>query len=81
MSAERKQQTMGDRIRDRRIELELTQEELAFEMGIGQDGVSKLETRGTNSIRALERVARALDDSPARLAWGDSWPLGVNPPA
>lgn len=64
-------QTMGDRIRDRRIEVELTQEELADEMGTTQAFVSKIEKLGCNSLRRIAQVAAALDCRPSWIAWGD----------
>lgn len=64
-------QTMGDRIRDRRIEVELTQEELAEEMGTTQAFISKVEKHGCNSLRRIAQIAAALDCRPAWIAWGD----------
>jgi transcriptional regulator with XRE-family HTH domain len=61
---------IGARIRQRRIELGLTQQELAECMSSTQDAISKLENIGPRSIATLERIATALDATPHWLGWG-----------
>ncbi|NEC12085.1 helix-turn-helix transcriptional regulator [Streptomyces sp. SID8014] len=53
---------LGDRIRERRMWRNLTQEKLAELAGISRDTVQRIE-RGTNDPRYsdLARIARALD--------------------
>lgn len=56
------QRELGDRIRQRRMEQNLTQANLAFESGIHPTYIGSLETGGRNpSIDLLARLARALD--------------------
>jgi transcriptional regulator with XRE-family HTH domain len=55
--------TVGERIRTRRLELGLSQRELASE-GVSYAYISRLETNGrTASIRALRKLAAKLDVS------------------
>ena len=66
--------TLGQRIRERREELGMTQEGLAMKMGYNsRASVNKVETdaRGL-SIDLIEKYAKALDCDPAYLAcWQD----------
>jgi len=56
------QRELGDRIRERRHELDLTQAELAFESDIHYSYIGSLEAGGRNpSIDLLARLAKALD--------------------
>ena len=57
--------TVGDRIKDRRIELGLLQEELAERAGyVGKSAISKIEHSGNNiSMKLVRRMAAALDCS------------------
>ncbi|MEV0917811.1 helix-turn-helix transcriptional regulator [Streptomyces sp. NPDC049967] len=61
-------QHLGDRIRDRRMSCNLTQEALADRAGISRDTVHRVE-RATNNPRLsdLLRIARALDTRLAEL--------------
>lgn len=63
--------TTADRIRKRRIELGMTQEELAKKMKLsGKSAVSKIESAGNYiSMKQLERYADGLECSIAYL-WG-----------
>ncbi|NBB69503.1 MAG: helix-turn-helix domain-containing protein [Alphaproteobacteria bacterium] len=56
---------IGERIRRRRVELGLTQEQLACRLGLSYQQIQKYE-RGTNSISAsrLYALARRLDVAP-----------------
>ncbi|MEV0466449.1 helix-turn-helix transcriptional regulator [Nocardia tengchongensis] len=52
----------ADAIRERRLELGLTQKQLAERAGLSQPEVSRLESGGgTPTIGMLERLARALE--------------------
>ncbi|MFI0032028.1 helix-turn-helix domain-containing protein [Streptomyces albidoflavus] len=59
---------LGDRIRERRMWCNLTQERLAFAAGVSRDTVQRIE-RGTSDPRysQLARIARALDTPLADL--------------
>ncbi|MEU2962995.1 helix-turn-helix domain-containing protein [Streptomyces albidoflavus] len=63
--------TLGDRIRERRMWRNLTQEKLAEAAGVSRDTVQRIE-RGTNDPRYsdLARIARALDTPLAELVGG-----------
>lgn len=53
---------LGQRVHDRRVQLGLTQAELANRAGMTEPQVSRLETGGaTPSVPLLHRLARALD--------------------
>ena len=72
--------TVGDRIRDRRIELGLLQEELAERAGYcGKSAVSKLEHAGNDiSMKQVRRLAAALDCSMEHLmGWKESTSIKV----
>lgn len=56
------QRELGDRIRQRRDELGLTQAALAFKSEIHYSYIGSLETGGRNpSVDLLARLAKALD--------------------
>lgn len=61
---------IGDRIRQRRIELGLSQEELGEHIGTRQEAVSKWESQGPKHLANVERMAQALEVTPWWLAWG-----------
>ncbi len=68
--------TLGDRIRERRIALKLTQEELAEQLGYkSKVCVSKVEGNVHHpGLDIVERYAVALRCSPSYLAgWTDEW--------
>lgn len=55
---------LGEAVRGRRLELGLTQVELARRSGMTQSQLSRLEAGGTEpTIRVLDRLAKALDAS------------------
>ncbi|KUL59704.1 hypothetical protein ADL32_19245 [Streptomyces albidoflavus] len=62
---------LGDRIRERRMRQNLTQERLAERAGVSRDTVQRIE-RGTSDPRysQLARIARALDTPLAKLVGG-----------
>jgi transcriptional regulator with XRE-family HTH domain len=70
MASQRKtaEQRLGDAIRARREELNLSQEDLALECGLHRTYISQLE-RGQKSptLRALIMMATALKLEPAEL--------------
>lgn len=53
----------GSRISARRKELGLTQDELAFRIGIGRQALSAIENGGAFKVQTLERLVSALDIS------------------
>ena len=54
--------TIGDRMKKRREELSLTQEELAGRMGCHQPDVSRLESgRQVPRVDTVQKIAAALD--------------------
>jgi transcriptional regulator with XRE-family HTH domain len=61
-------QILGRNVRDARLKLAISQEELAFRAGMKRSYVSDLE-RGTRnpSLKALARLAEALGIAPASL--------------
>lgn len=61
--------TRGERIKQRREELGITQEELAKRLGYkGKSAISRIESAGNNiSYKIAEKVAPALDTTPAEL--------------
>lgn len=70
--------TMGDRIKNRRIELGMTQQELAVKMGFKtRSHISLLEQGDRNiPISKIQKLAHALDVSPEYLmGWEDN--MGV----
>jgi transcriptional regulator with XRE-family HTH domain len=60
----------GMRVRDRRIEKGLSQEELGDLLGMRQEAVSSLERLGPRRITTAIEVAAALDMSPSYLCFG-----------
>ncbi|HIF9075585.1 TPA: helix-turn-helix domain-containing protein [Photobacterium damselae] len=67
-------QTFGQRLRDRREELDMTQEKLAYLTGITRVGIAKIELDQTKNARAdtLIALANALDCDPEWLLTGTS---------
>lgn len=66
--------TFGDRVRDRRLELGLSQDDLADQCGLHRTYVGSME-RGERNVSLINivRVAQALQLDPGRLMSG----LGV----
>lgn len=65
--------TIGERIKQRRIELNMTQDELAKRTGYkSRSSINKLESARVLPSRKIEKMAEALDCSPADLmGWKD----------
>lgn len=66
--------TTADRIKNRRIELGLTQLEVARRLGLTtKAAVSKVEQQGNNvTLKSVEKFAKALHCAPAYLmGWSD----------
>lgn len=62
--------TIGERIKNRRMELGLSQEELAIRMGItNKSTVCKMESNQSDavSMNSIKRYAKALNVTPAYL--------------
>ncbi len=60
--------TVGERIRQRRIELGLTQEELGKRLGYGKSAVCRVEKEGNNiTTDRISKFAKALECSPSYL--------------
>jgi transcriptional regulator with XRE-family HTH domain len=56
------QRELGDRVRERRHELELTQATLAFRAGVHYSYIGSLETGARNpSVDLVARLAKALE--------------------
>ena len=73
-------ENMGQRIRDRRIALELTLDELGKRVGVGASTVRKWETGYIKDMRSdkIQEVADALDVTPAYLmGWDESQSVSV----
>lgn len=60
---------MGYRIKDRRLELHMTQEELSEKSGVSRQTISSLETNDEYSVstKTLTRIASALDTTVSSL--------------
>nr|WP_297703741.1 helix-turn-helix transcriptional regulator [uncultured Butyrivibrio sp.] len=65
--------TVGERIKKRRLELGLTQEELAKRLGYGKSAVCRLEKSANNiTTDRISKCATALETTPAYLmGWTD----------
>ena len=60
----------GEVVRERRLDQNLTQEELGKRMGVKKSQVSKLERGDDMSLRSMRRVFRALGVESATLDLG-----------
>lgn len=65
--------TIGDRIKKRRLELGLSQEELAFKLGYkSRSSINKLECSRNLPLTKVEKMATALECTPSYLmGWDD----------
>ena len=61
---------LGEVVRERRLDQNLTQEELGKRMGVKKSQVSKLERGDDMSLRSMRRVFRALGVESATLGLG-----------
>ena len=70
--------TIGERIKERRIALGMTQDELAQKIGYkSRSSVNKLESARVLPSRKIEKMASALECTPSYLmGWTDS-PMGI----
>lgn len=60
--------TIGERIRNRRIELNMTQDELAKKAGYkSRSSINKIELSRDLPLRKISKVAAALDITPTEL--------------
>ena len=67
--------TVGDRIRARRKELGLTQEELGDKLGYKRSAVCKLEKEENNiTIERISKIASVLETTPGYLLGWDEHP-------
>lgn len=66
--------TVGDRIRERRKYLHLTQEELGKKLGWGRSAVCRVEKEGNNiTTDRIAKIAKALHCTPAFLmGWSEN---------
>lgn len=63
---------LGDVVRERRLDQNLTQEELGKRMGVKKSQISKLERGDDMSLRSMRRVFRALGVESATLDLGQA---------
>lgn len=65
--------TVGERIKQRRLELNLSQEELAKKVGYkSRSSINKIELARDLPLRKVELMAKALDTTPGYLmGWED----------
>lgn len=61
---------LGEVVRERRLDQNLTQEELGKRMGVKKSQISKLERGEDMSLRSMRRVFRALGVESATLDLG-----------
>ena len=60
--------TVGERIRNRRMELGMTQEELAFKLGYkSRSSVNKVELSNDLTLKTVRAYAKALSIDPLKL--------------
>jgi len=64
--------SIGDRVKVRRIELGLTQSDLASKIGVSQQAIQQLEDGGTRRPRYLPELAKAIGCSVGWLAAVDN---------
>ena len=67
--------TIGDRIKEKRVESGFTLEELAEKVGVQNSAIHKYESGIVTNIplNRLEKIADALNCSPAYLMLGDAY--------
>lgn len=60
--------TIGDRVRNKRLELNMTQEELALKMGYkGRSAVNKMENATELTLKNVKKLCKALGCSEAYI--------------
>lgn len=69
--------TVGERIRNKRIELNMTQDELAKKVGYkSRSSIQKIEAARDLPLKKISLMAKALDCSPGYLmGWEEAEPL------
>jgi transcriptional regulator with XRE-family HTH domain len=60
-------ETFSENVKKRRVELELTQGEMAAKCGMVRQVATRIENNGSVTIETLERVAKALNIEPYKL--------------
>lgn len=66
--------TIGERIKQRRIELNMSQEELAKKTGYkSRSSIQKIENSRTLPLKKVNLMARALDCKPSYLMGWNEW--------
>lgn len=65
-------ESIGDRIRSRRLELRISQEELAELVGVSQTSISKIESDPTRSTKHVLKFAEVLKCTAEWLQHGDN---------
>ncbi|KQN53183.1 helix-turn-helix domain-containing protein [Erwinia sp. Leaf53] len=63
-------QTISDRLKQKRSELNLTQSELATRAGVKQQSIQQIEAGITKRPRFLFEIAKALHCDPVWLQYG-----------
>lgn len=63
---------VAERIAERRLQLQLSQQQLADRLGVKQSCIAQYERRGAIKLATIEQLARELQCSPVWLAWGVS---------
>lgn len=64
--------TLSERLKKKRLELNMTQAELAQKVGVKQQSIQLIEAGETKRPRFLFEIAKALDCDPSWLQYGDS---------
>ena len=63
-------QTISDRLKRKRLELKMTQTELAIKAGVKQQSIQLIEAGVTKRPRFLFEIAKVLNCDPAWLQYG-----------
>ena len=72
--------TVGERIKQRRIELNLSQDELAKKVGYkSRSSIQKIECARDLPLNKVERMANALETTPAYLMGWEDDPISYDP--
>ena len=70
---------ISERIKKRRRQIGLSQEELGKRLGVGKSCICRLETENKNmTIERIERIADALEISPVTLVGWDLIDVGMD---
>ncbi|EAA7987440.1 helix-turn-helix domain-containing protein [Salmonella enterica] len=63
--------TISERLKQKRTDLNMTQNDLALKAGISQQAIQLIESGGTKRSRYLFEIANALDCEVSWLLYGD----------